>query len=202
MKRVMTRCTAVVLLVLVSQIPGCEPNDPGAGDGRTAHTPSDSSQPKDLGRGFVVEVGQMAPDVTLLYQDGRRQSLKDLRGQVVMLQFTASWCGVCVREMPVIESEIWLPHKDKGLAVIGIDRGEPLVIVQEFVKTTGITYPLTLNEDMKIYTQFAAANSGVTRNVIIDQQGKIAFLTRLFDRQEFNEMKEVIQELLSTPASG
>ena len=118
--------------------------------------------------------------------------LSDLRGDVVMLQFTASWCGVCRKEMPFIEDEIWLPGKDTGLKLIGIDRDEPLETVRSFKKKMKISYPLALDPGADIFGLFAEKKAGVTRNVIIDREGKIIFLTRLFERQEFNEMKKVI----------
>ena len=60
----------------------------------------------------------------------------------------------------------------------------------------GITYPLALDPGAKIFGLYADKKSGVTRNAIIDAEGNIAFLTRLFEREEFDEMKAVIQNLL------
>ena len=72
--------------------------------------------------------------------DGQKVKLSDLRGKVVMLQFTASWCGVCRKEMPFIEKDIWLKHKDnKAFALFGVDRDEPLETVVAFAKRTGVT---------------------------------------------------------------
>ena len=62
-------------------------------------------------RGYIVKVGDKAPDITITYTDGTRKKLSDFRGKIVMLQFTASWCGVCRKEMPFIEKDIWLKHK-------------------------------------------------------------------------------------------
>lgn len=63
-------------------------------------------------RGYIVRVGDMAPDFDMVLPDGASVTLSSLRGKVVMLQFTASWCGVCRKEMPHIESDIWQRHKD------------------------------------------------------------------------------------------
>ena len=60
----------------------------------------------------------------------------------------------------------------------------------------GTTYPLALDPGADIFGLFADKNSGVTRNVVIDQSGKIVFLTRLFDEQEYKEMIKVIQDIL------
>ena len=53
--------------------------------------------------GYIVKVGESAPDFTITLTDGKQMKLSELRGKVVMLQFTASWCGVCRKEMPFIE---------------------------------------------------------------------------------------------------
>ena len=69
--------------------------------------------------GYIVKVGDMAPDFEMELTDGQKVKLSDLRGKVVMLQFTASWCGVCRKEMPFIEKDIWLKHKDnKAFALL------------------------------------------------------------------------------------
>ena len=59
-----------------------------------------------------------------------------------------------------------------------------------------ITYPLVLDKQGEIFHKYAAKKAGVTRNIIINREGKIIFLTRLFDQNEFNEMTEVIQKEL------
>ena len=147
-------------------------------------------------RGYVVEVGYQVPDIKMDLIDGTSTSLRELRGKVVVLQFTASWCGVCRKEMPHIEKEIWLPHKDKDLIIIGIDRDEPLEKVQKFITQMKTTYPVALDPGAEIFAEFAGKKSGVTRNVVIDKKGRIAFLTRLFDPVEFEAMKVKIEELL------
>ena len=72
--------------------------------------------------GYIVKVGDQAPDFVINEAGGKSYRLSDLRGKVVMLQFTASWCSVCRQEMPFIEKEVWLPSNKSDLAVIGIDR--------------------------------------------------------------------------------
>lgn len=142
--------------------------------------------------GYIVKQGDIAPDFIVSEAGGKSFRLSDMQGKVVMLQFTASWCSVCRKEMPFIESEIWQPGKDKGLVVIGIDRDEPEKTVLKFKKDMKITYPLALDPGADIFGLYALKESGVTRNIIIDRKGKIIFLTRLFDREEFDRMKEII----------
>lgn len=147
--------------------------------------------------GYIVKVGNMAPDFTVTLTDGKSVSLSALRGKVVMLQFTASWCGVCRKEMPFIEKDIWLKHKNNPeFALIGIDRDEPLDKVLAFAKTTGVTYPLGLDPGADIFAKYALRNSGITRNVLIDREGKIVKLTRLYDEEEFASLVRQIDEML------
>jgi len=147
--------------------------------------------------GYIVKLGQTIPDFDIVLPDGTTTSTKALRGKIVMLQFTASWCSVCRKEMPHIEKEIWKKHKsNSNFALYGIDLKEPKEKVVEFQKQIGITYPLALDPDGKIFYSYAAQDAGVTRNVIVDKTGKIAYLTRLYKKDEFNEMKDIIEELL------
>lgn len=156
-----------------------------------------SQDNSDEDRQYLISVGDMAPDFTMYLPDGQSITLSDLKGKVVMLQFTASWCGVCRKEMPHIESEIWQKHKDNdNFALFGIDRDEPAETVLQFAKQTGVTYPIGLDPNADIFALYAERESGITRNVIIDKEGRIVMLTRLFNTDEFNEMVKVIDSLL------
>ncbi len=148
---------------------------------------------EDDDRGYLVSTGQLAPDFEMQLTTGEILKLSDLRGKIVMLQFTASWCSVCRKEMPFIESEIWQPLKsNQQFALYGIDRDEPLEKVTWFAEKTGITYPLALDPGAEIFQLYAEKEAGVTRNVIVGADGRILYLTRLFTQEEFDAMKEVI----------
>ena len=145
--------------------------------------------------GYIVRVGQMAPDFTCTLDDGKQVRLSDLRGKVVMLQFTASWCGVCRKEMPFIESDIWQRHQSDDFCLIGIDRDEPLETVQKVRQATGVTYPLALDPGATIYCKYALRSSGITRNVLIDRKGRIVKLTRLYNEEEFASLVKMIDQM-------
>ena len=148
-------------------------------------------------RGYLVKTGDTAPDFSMKLTDGKTVKLSSLRGKVVMLQFTASWCGVCRKEMPFIERDIWQKHKaNPNFALLAIDRDEPLETVLKFVESTKITYPIGLDPRADIFTLYAERNAGITRNVIIDKTGKIVLLTRLYNEEEFAQMTEKIDNLL------
>ncbi len=147
---------------------------------------------------YLVKVGDMAPDFTLAYTDGTEFTLSELRGKVVMLQFTASWCGICRGEMPHIESRIWQPHKENAdFVLVGVDREEQSKVVEEYTAKLGTTYPMLLDEKGDVFASYALRNSGITRNVLIDRDGRIIMLTRRFVEPEFNTLVATIDSLLT-----
>ncbi len=148
-------------------------------------------------RGYIVKIGDSSPDFSLTMLDGKIVSLKDLKGKIVVLQFTASWCSVCRIEMPHLEKEVWQRFKDQDFVLIGIDRDEPLDVVKKFKQEMKVTYPMALDPGSDIFALFAHKNAGVTRNIVLDRNGEIVFLTRLFEKQEFNQMIEKIEKLLA-----
>lgn len=165
--------------------------------GTSAQTSDSKITAKADSNGYIVFEGDIAPDFTVTLTDGKRVKLSSLRGKVVMLQFTASWCGVCRKEMPFIESDIWQRHKDNPeFMLIGIDRDEPLEQVQKFRNIAGVTYPLGLDPGANIYAKYALRNSGITRNVLINRDGKIIMRTRLYNPKEFKKLVERIDEEL------
>lgn len=166
--------------------------------GLSAQPASDPLEAKADSNGYVVFDGDQAPDFQVTLTDGRTVRLSDLRGKLVMLQFTASWCGVCRKEMPFIERDIWQKHKDNpDFVLIGIDRDEPLEKVQAFALQTGVTYPLGLDPGADIYAKYALRKSGITRNVLIDGRGVIIKRTRLYKDEEFNSLVEAIDRYLA-----
>lgn len=147
---------------------------------------------------YLVKVGDIAPDFTLNYTDGTEFTLSALRGKVVMLQFTASWCGICRNEMPHIESRIWQPHKENAdFVLVGVDREEPRETVEEYTAKLGTTYSMLLDEKGDVFASYALRKSGITRNVLIDRDGRIVKLTRRFVEPEFNDLVATIDSLLA-----
>ena len=147
---------------------------------------------------YIVKVGDVAPDFTLQMTDGSTFTLSEQRGKVVMLQFTAGWCGICRNEMPHIERDIWLPNKDnQDFVLVGIDREEELEDIMPFIQEVGTTYPIAMDTDADVFAMYALRNSGITRNILIDRDGKIVMLTRKFKEDEFAALVEKINTMLA-----
>jgi len=194
MKKIMT------VAVFVAALASCQSNGKKSEETVVESKPvvveAGTHEPDSVG--YIVRVGDMAPEFEMELTDGQKVKLSDLRGKVVMLQFTASWCGVCRKEMPFIEKDIWLKHKSNpNFALYGVDRDEPLATVKAFAEKTGVTYPLGLDPGADIFAKYADRKAGITRNVLVDKTGKIVMLTRLYNEEEFASLCKKIDEMLA-----
>lgn len=192
---------AITVLSLAACGNSGQNTDNGAGqnsdNGTTVAPVADSIQTADS-RGYIVTTGETVPQFDLQLPDGTKIPIDQLKGKVVMLQFTASWCGVCRKEMPFIEKDIWLKLKDNpDFALYGIDLKENEEQIKEFAASIPVTYPITLDPDGAIFNLFCTPDAGVTRNIILDREGKIIMLTRLYDPEEFGRMVETINAELA-----
>lgn len=187
---------AFITMAIVSCQSGNKKNAEPIVENEPVAVEATTNQPDSVG--YIVRLGEVAPDFEMELTDGQKVKLSDLRGKVVMLQFTASWCGVCRKEMPFIEKDIWQKHKNNAqFALYGIDRDEPLETVKAFAEKTGVTYPLALDPGADIFAKYADRKAGITRNVLIDKEGKIVMLTRLYNEEEFASLCKKIDEMLA-----
>ena len=190
----------MLLAALVVAFASCQSNgkksEEQAVESKVAIVEAGTHEPDSVG--YIVRVGDIAPELEMELTDGQKVKLSDLRGKVVMLQFTASWCGVGRKEMPFIESDIWQKHKaNPNFALYGVDRDEPVETVKAFAEKTGVTYPLALDPGADHFAKYADRKAGITRNVLIDKTGKIVMLTRLYNEEEFATLCKKIDEMLA-----
>ena len=143
-------------------------------------------------RGYKVQVNDICPNFSIQLLDGTTITNESLLGKVCVIQFTASWCGICRKEMPHLEAQVWQEFKNEDFILLGIDLKESKEKVTSFIEDMQITYPIALDTNGYVFEQFTLPKAGVTRNIVLDRNGKIIFLTRLFDKVEFHQMIEVI----------
>jgi cytochrome c biogenesis protein CcmG/thiol:disulfide interchange protein DsbE len=111
-----------------------------------------------------------APSFTLKGLDGRTHSLSDYRGKVVVLNFWATWCIPCRAEMPDLEHEARV-HKSDRVAVLGVDWKESTGPVEEFIRGLGVTYPILLDSDGRIYDAYRV--SALPTTFVIDRNSRL-----------------------------
>lgn len=120
-----------------------------------------------------VNIGGMAPNFKLTTPEGEKLSLYDLRGQIVLLDFWASWCGPCLAEVPNLKA-IYEKYHSKGLEILGVSLDEKEAAWKGAIERKGLTWKhVSSLKGWKcpIAQQFKV--TGIPRMYIIDAQGKI-----------------------------
>ncbi len=140
-----------------------------------------------------VNVGDAVPSFKLEKSSGGIAS-NELKGKVVLINFFATWCPSCVKELPQLQDKVWNKYKDNSnfeLLVVGREHTE-----QELAKFTKDKYtmPFYPDEGRKTYQLFA--ENTIPRNYIIDKDGKIVYILTGYSEDDFNEMLKVLDRLL------
>jgi peroxiredoxin len=116
------------------------------------------------------EVRKTASEFTLNSLDGRAVSLSDFRGQVVVLNFWATWCPSCRAEMPDLE-RAYQAYKGKRVEFLGISVDTDTRLVDSFVKEVGVTYTILLDPSNRVASDYAIWALPTT--YIVDEKGMI-----------------------------
>jgi thiol-disulfide isomerase/thioredoxin len=134
--------------------------------------PADSREQAPQTAGTRADLtGKDAPSFRGVSLDGKTYSLDALKGRPVLLDFWASWCGPCLRSMPVVEKL----HNDfgsAGLVVLAVDVGESRETVEKFLKTRTLPYPVIMGDEGGIPAAYAV--NAFPTFVMIGPDGKIA----------------------------
>ena len=111
-----------------------------------------------------------AIDFTLSDLNGKKVSLKDFRGKNVYLNFWATWCPWCVKELPDIE-KVYQEYKDKNLVVLAINIGEDKNTVQGFITKNNYHFNVLLDSDQRVTQAYGI--SPIPVSIFIDKNGNI-----------------------------
>ena len=137
--------------------------------------------------------GAPAPSFTLAARGGQNVSLTQYKGQVVMLNFWASWCGPCRQEMPLLES-IYRKYGKMGFTMIGVNVEPDSNAANEWLKATPVSFPILYDRDSKVSKLYDVA--GMPSTVIIDRTGKLRVLHRGYKPGDENEYLDSIRTLI------
>ena len=135
----------------------------------------------------------VAPDFTLKSKDGKNIRLSDLRGQVVLLNFWASWCGPCRQEMPVLD-EIHNKYKSLGFSVLGINLDAKSKKAIKYLKNTPVTFPVLYDPKGDVSSQYGV--QAMPSTVIIDRDGNVRHLHEGYKTGYGDDYKKQIKSLL------
>ncbi len=122
------------------------------------------------GEAPAAEVGRAAPAFRLRTPDGPATELTDYRGQYVLLNFWASWCGPCRGETPALQA--FSERQSPGLVVIGVNQQEGAETAREFADGFGVTYPIALDTDGQVSSAYRVS-TGLPVSFLVDPEGVI-----------------------------
>lgn len=115
-----------------------------------------------------------APEFTLERLDEEGElSLASLRGQVVLLNFWASWCIPCKEEAPFLE-QVWREYEDEGLVVVGLDAKDFRRDAREFAERFELTFPLVYDGPGSTLERYGV--TGFPETFVLDREGKVVEL--------------------------
>ncbi|CAM3878593.1 thiol-disulfide oxidoreductase ResA [Mesobacillus zeae] len=117
-----------------------------------------------------VEIGKQAPNFVLVDMEGKKHKLSDYKGQGVFLNFWATWCGPCEREMPYIDNQ-YKQYKDQGVKVLTVDVGESKIAVDKFIERHHLTFPVMIDKDGQVQTAYGI--NPLPYTFLIDKDGKV-----------------------------
>jgi peroxiredoxin len=132
------------------------------------------------------DVKRQDANFTLTDLQGKSWTLKDLKGKIVLVNFWATWCPPCQKEMPDLEA-LYNQYKDQGFVILALSEDEETNKVAPFIAEHKITYPILLDPGSKVNNAFAIA--GIPKSFVYDRNGKlVAQSIDMRTRRQFEEM--------------
>lgn len=144
---------------------------------------------------FLTRPGDTMPAFTLATSEGQTVSSEALKGKVILINFFATWCPPCNKELPHLEKEIWARYKDNpGFALLVIGREHKVEEIRKFKADKQLTLPMGADPDRSIYKQFATQT--IPRNYLIGKDGKIIYQSQGFSEEEMGKIQSLIEKNL------
>jgi thiol-disulfide isomerase/thioredoxin len=134
-----------------------------------------------------------APDFTLKSATGENVRLAEQRGQVVMLNFWASWCGPCRQEMPLLDG-IAKKYGKMGFVLYGINVEEDNTDAKKMLKDLGVTFPILFDTESKLSSLYTV--DAMPTSVMIDKKGNIRYVDRGYVAGDEEKYRQQIMELI------
>jgi peroxiredoxin len=137
--------------------------------------------------------GSEPPDFTLASSTGRNVRLKELRGQVVLINFWATWCGPCRQEMPLLNRLHERYHKT-GFALLGVNIDDKSASAEIMARKLDVRFPLLFDTNKRVSRLYDV--DAMPSTLIVDRDGKVRYVHRGFVPGVERKYEEQIRALL------
>ena len=134
-----------------------------------------------------------APNFTLKSNSGKNIKLSELRGQVVLLNFWASWCGPCRQEMPLLE-KLQQRYSALGFTVLGVNVEEDSSKAKTLLKDIPVSFPILFDTQNTVSEQYKV--SAMPSTVMIDRNGNMRYLHKGYKPGDEAQYKKWVKQLI------
>ena len=142
---------------------------------------------------FAADTGGPAPAFTLATLEGQPGALSQYKGQVVMVNFWATWCGPCQQEMPLLD-QMYKKYKPAGFTLIGVNVDKEAPPVKELLARKPVSFPVLLDPANQVSKAYHVDE--MPSSVIIDRKGDIRYIHRGYRPGDENEYQDRIRQLI------
>ncbi len=140
-------------------------------------------------------MGELAPDFTLKSRSGENIKLSELRGEVVMINFWASWCAPCRQEMPLLE-DMYDKYSDLGFTLLGVNVEEDSSQATNMLREIPVNFPILFDNTNRVSKLYKVVAMPTT--VLVDRDGNMRYLHRGYlpgyEDEYVKQIKELIRE--------
>ncbi|MEZ5551764.1 MAG: TlpA disulfide reductase family protein [Pseudomonadales bacterium] len=141
----------------------------------------------------AVTLQQDAPDFTLKSLEGSNLRLNEYRGQVVLINFWASWCGPCRQEMPLLD-RLHSRYEDTGFAVLGVNVEGVVEPAMEIVQKTNVTFPILIDDGQRVSELYNL--QAMPSTVVVDRDGVVRYIHLGYKPGDEAKYVEVVKQLI------
>lgn len=150
----------------------------------------EGKESKDEIEDIKIKQGEPAPDFTLETLSGKEVSLSDYKGKIVMINFWATWCKYCDKEMPDMQ-KLYNKNKDDDFVVLAINVGESKKTAEKYINEEGYNFPVLLDNEGEIANTYLV--SGLPTSYYIDKEGNL--IGGVPGMMTYPQMNQVLEQI-------
>jgi len=146
-----------------------------------------------VGSANAAASGGPAPDFTLKSLTGKNTKLSELAGNVVLINFWASWCGPCREEMPLL-NDLHNKYEPLGFTVLGVNVEEDVTAAKGFLKNFPADFPVLLDNTNRVSKQYKVVAMPTT--IVVDRDGNMRFLHQGYKSGDEAKYRQIVKKLV------